>query len=184
MAKRKSGASQNRCPPLIHWSKDPLFEVHSCAQINPKDKSYYSCFIKPQGLWVSIDRGGEGWAQWCRKENFRVADLRYRNAITVRNPRALLCLHTPRALDALTEEYGIDDPSFSSSPPSFRNWTRAINWHAVAEKYPGIIIPSYIGRRRLSLSWYYGWDCASGCIWDASQIIAIKRRRSRYGINT
>jgi hypothetical protein len=23
---------------------------------------------------------------------------------------------------------------------------------------------------RMGLMWYYGWDCASGCIWDTSVI--------------
>lgn len=25
------------------------------------------------------------------------------------------------------------------------------------------------------LIWYYGWDCASGCIWDASTIHQVTR---------
>jgi len=161
---------------------EPLEEAFTCTQEHPDDVSYYSAFIKPQGLWVSIDRDGQGWARWCREANFRVGELVYRNVITLRDPRALLWLRTPRALDALTEDYGIDGNIFNSMPLGhYRNWTRAINWYAVARKYPGVIITPYMWQCRMSLSWYYGWDCASGCIWDASQIIAIKRRRSRYG---
>jgi len=52
-----------------------------------------------------------------------------------------------------------------------------INWPAVAEKYDGIIIAPYIWQRRLSDNpdhfWYYGWDCASGCIWNTEVIEEI-----------
>jgi hypothetical protein len=50
-----------------------------------------------------------------------------------------------------------------------------IEWRKVAERFDGIIIAPYIWQRRLDLesSWYYSWDCASGCIWNASAVREI-----------
>ena len=28
----------------------------------------------------------------------------------------------------------------------------------------------------MELFWYYGWDCASGCIWDPAAVAEIKPR--------
>ena len=30
--------------------------------------------------------------------------------------------------------------------------------------------------RRLDMEtrWYYGWDCASGCVWDASAVQSVE----------
>ena len=42
-------------------------------------------------------------------------------------------------------------------------------WPGVAaEGWAGIEIAPYIWARRLDgpARWYYGWDAASGCIWD------------------
>ena len=49
-----------------------------------------------------------------------------------------------------------------------------IQWAEVASLYDGIEIAPYQFERRLGYhseigkavsDWYYGWDCASGCIW-------------------
>jgi hypothetical protein len=40
-----------------------------------------------------------------------------------------------------------------------------------AEGWDGLEIAPYLHRMRLSsFSWYYTWDCASGCIWNASRV--------------
>ncbi len=46
--------------------------------------------------------------------------------------------------------------------------TYQLEWDKVKDKYQGIIIAPYQWECRLALEtcWYYGWDCASGCIWD------------------
>ena len=58
------------------------------------------------------------------------------------------------------------------------NYSSYINWRKVAKAFDGIIIPEYIYSRRLdgnASDWYYGWDCASGCIWDARAIKTTKK---------
>lgn len=51
---------------------------------------------------------------------------------------------------------------------------RIIEWNWVMGLYKGIIINPYIYERRNKYEWYNGWDCASGCIWDASCIERIE----------
>ena len=41
-----------------------------------------------------------------------------------------------------------------------------IDWKKVASKYDGIEIVPYQPKARMNLLWYYGWDIASGCIWN------------------
>ena len=43
------------------------------------------------------------------------------------------------------------------------------DWAKVASHYDGIEICPYIESRR-NMTWYYGWDVASGCVWNASGI--------------
>ena len=50
------------------------------------------------------------------------------------------------------------------------------NWAPTAAQYAGVIIAPYQWERRLdgdASDWYYGWDCASGCIWNADAIASI-----------
>ena len=47
-----------------------------------------------------------------------------------------------------------------------------IRWEEVKTLWDGIIISPYNWKCRHSPSteWYYGWDCASGCIWNVEAI--------------
>lgn len=47
-----------------------------------------------------------------------------------------------------------------------------IDWPRVAAVYDGIEIPRYIYQCRLErgVIWYYGWDCASGCVWNLDRV--------------
>lgn len=48
-----------------------------------------------------------------------------------------------------------------------------IDWQAVASDHDGIIISPYNWPARHEMIWYYPWDCASGCIWNADAITSI-----------
>lgn len=54
-------------------------------------------------------------------------------------------------------------------------YTRSIDWLRVKTQYGGIEIAPYQWKRRLSSFWYYGWDCASGAIWDRDVLISRQR---------
>lgn len=46
---------------------------------------------------------------------------------------------------------------------------KVIRWPLVASLYDGILIPRYLWSIRFR-NWYYGWDCASGCVWNTDVI--------------
>jgi hypothetical protein len=69
----------------------------------------------------------------------------------------VLHLKTPVEILEFQETYCVAHPIMRSP---------GIDWGRVAEQYHGIVIAPYQWSLRLDLMWYYGWDCASGCIWD------------------
>lgn len=151
-----------RYPQLTHYSKKPLGKARSVRQQrDPSDK--------PTGLWVSDDAeyGGEamGWPHWCESESFALDRLRHRQVVSLAAPERLLWLGSVPEIDDFHREV---------SEPVYRDY-RVIRWDRVAEKWAGIVITPYQWARRLDgpARWYYGWDCASGCIWDASVIASI-----------
>lgn len=150
---------------LSHFSKKPLGEIRSVEQ-KFEDDNYHSAYEKPRGLWVSVD-GEDDWASWCRSESFGIGELRYR--IHVAPEPRLLILPTPFDLDLFTERYGREYRRTSYSDTY-------IDWPAVAADYSGIIIAPYHWSRRMAdhTRWYYGWDCASGCIWNADAIARVE----------
>lgn len=81
------------------------------------------------------------------------------------------CLSEEFDLDTLTHVHEVElDESrilFLRSTGELDDFTR---------EYAGIIITPYQWARRLELSWYYNWDCASGCIWDVSAILGVHLR--------
>lgn len=126
---------------------------------------------KPEGFWFSVQTGEPdwtGWFEWCRAENFRDIDTQKSHRIEV-DPSRMLCVG-PADLRWFNETFGerrrIGDRLLSGT---------FIRWDLVADQFAGIEISPYAWDLRDSdLRWYYGWDCASGCIWDTSIIKSIE----------
>lgn len=145
---------------LKHFSAQPI------PQIIPKYHTENNGVHKPTGFWVSV---GDSWKQWCESEDWGLDGLRYEYTVRLKKDANILYISTPKQIDDFTKEY-----SFVPYP-NIKDYL-SINWEAVYDKYQGIIIAPYIHERRLTshTHWYYGWDCASGCIWDTSAIEYIK----------
>ena len=118
--------------------------------------------LKPVGLWYGID---DEWLEWCKgnmEDWVRPNDFE----IEIRESRICL-LDTYAKITAFshgyrTKQYGITQ----------------IDWEGVTKNYSGIEINPYDCydlRFHLDFMWYYGWDCASGCIWDLSVIEEVKK---------
>lgn len=139
---------------FYHYSEEPL------ADLNPytPEKFYISGPGKPHGFWVSVE---DDWERWCREEHYHLERLRYRTQIILAEDAEILYITTAEELDEFTDKYRKEKHIVS---------TDEIDWNRVREEYQGIVIAPYIWSRRLSLMWYYTWDCASGCIWDVSII--------------
>lgn len=146
---------------LIHYSNQALKSVRSVTQ-EPQGMNVRG--DKPKGLWVSV-QGDDDWYSWCQSESYGIGKLAYHVVLC---PDAnVLRIGTAQELDEFTEQFGIE-----------KSWTVDIDWISVANKYQGILIAPYIWQRRLegkASRWYYGWDCASGCIWDASAVSEVRR---------
>lgn len=143
-----------------HYSREPLLSVQSKSQIDEPDR-------KPRGLWISVP-GNDDWPSWCRDEGFRLGALSNCATITLHECAKVLHIRSARELDDFHEAYSV--------------WAREawkcdlISWAGVAQDYQGVVIAPYQWSHRLYgpvSRWYYGWDCASGCIWDADAIASI-----------
>jgi hypothetical protein len=123
--------------------------------------------MKPKGLWVSVD-GPDDWLSWCRQEHFAESTFKYRHVVTLFPEAHVLLLEDEDALDRFSKEFVQGDGRLSSF---------SLDWVAVTKRWQGILIPRYLWSRRHddACSWYYGWDCASGCIWDAAAIQSVTR---------
>jgi len=144
---------------LIHYSAKPLLAVQSAKQGPPTDK--------PNGLWVPVE-GTDDWKAWCESESFSLDRMACAHELFLITEASVLRICTARQLDAFTSRYRYREE------PMFRRHRLqpSIDWSQVAARYEGIIIAPYLWERRLDdrTFWYYSWDCASGCIWNAGAV--------------
>jgi len=109
---------------------------------------------KPIGFWYSV---GCDWERWCATEEPDWLKGRFAHEVILDSEK-MLYLRTPEDIDLFDEKYKFKDDNI-------RGWT--LDWARVATEYDGIEIAPYQWERRLErhCTWYYSWDCASGCIW-------------------
>lgn len=155
-------------PALTHYSSGPVSHVYSVAQ-SPVPQ------FKPNGLWVSVNDGGRSWPAYLEAEAAWAAyRLRFVHSVRPAAAARILVLASLADFDAFAAQYGIRLPS---APPDFYHY---VDWARVAADYQGIVIAPYRYDRRYERGlWYWGWDCASGCIWDADAVAAITVRASK-----
>ena len=158
---------------LVHYSAEPLVfdqrEYRGGIDLN-----------KPDGLWVSV-QGEYDWPSWCTKEGFRLRALRYQAVVTPKAWDRILIVDNSASLHLLQRRF---PPGVH---PERSHWFDARpSWDVVAESYSGIVIAPYQGSCRMSgdTQWYYGWDCASGCIWDTNDIKVSESVLSEYAYQT
>lgn len=149
-----------------HWSDEPLGDLF------PREQGTLPYF-KPKGLWLSVD-GADDWPAFCKKKVFRLDDFRHRAVVTLRPDANLIVLEDSPAMKGFTDLYQTPLPGVPEWAVMDRMF---IDWQAVAEDFDGIVIPTYLWGQRFdrSTGWYYGWDCASGCIWQPRAIADIHR---------
>lgn len=115
---------------------------------------------KPSGLWYAC---GFEWISWVLGEMPGWA-RNHVYALTV-DKRSMVRLRSVEAIDAFDDEFYV-----------LKYNTHYIDWKLVAKEFTGIEICPYQYDRRFdgpASSWYYGWDVASGCIWDPDIITAV-----------
>jgi len=140
---------------FIHYSNKHIHHIHSVQQDNLLG-------FKPRGLWFTTTEG-DNWKAWCESENFSVGNLTHATQITFKRLAKVLRLSGMKAIDTFTDRYGM---------AGHNGYRMQIDWIHVANDYGAIVIAPYCWRRRNTIHtfWYYPWDCASGCVWDAAVI--------------
>jgi len=123
---------------------------------------------KPKGLWVSVD-GELDWVEWCTAEDFGDPTKQYRYRVILKDYANILVIDTMSKLLEFTDEFR------SKQKHNFydeSSWY--LSWKNVAMQYDGIVISPYQRDARFSnnTTWYHGWDCASGCIWNPRKVIS------------
>lgn len=131
---------------------------------------------KPVGFWIS-PQGEDDWAEWCLRESGNLGEWRYR--VTLDPFAQLLWINDAPGLIAFHNTYAVEtefDRKYTRKIyGAGNNQPWPIDWEKVAADYDGLIIVPYIwSQRLLGPQWYYGWDCASGCIWNASSVLAVE----------
>ena len=134
-----------------------------------------SSYKKPRGCWITDD-SEYCWRSWCIGENFSRESLTHKHEVVL-DESNILILRSAVALDDFTQEFAVEKYWGPDNDPR-RLCDLCIDWREVAKRYTGLIITPYQQSRRLRLaggySWYYSWDCASGCIWTAAAIKDIR----------
>lgn len=161
---------------LVHFSPEPVAAPRSTDYATQSvDPNYF----KPRGLWVSDEdeyENGQSWLSWSKAERFRLDHFKHAYEVTVTDePGAILYLRSVEEIDQFTQTYGIKldyERKIDDELPMFRNRFSYCDWPRLATVFKGLIITPYQWERRLDggANWYYTWDCASGCIWDATAI--------------
>jgi hypothetical protein len=133
---------------------------------------------KPQGLWVSA-AGKDDWLSWCRGEQFCLDRLAHRTEVSLADDARVLWVRSKSAFGAFHDQYGTEVWLSKCS----RVGIPVIDWRLVARDYHGVVIAPYRWEARISdARWYYGWDCASGCIWDPAAIARLQPSEVSDGV--
>lgn len=170
---------------LYHYSEKLLKELRQDYHDLARSRMNY--FHKPFGLWLSVEdyEDDENWKTWCEKEEFALEGLKYKYLIELKKRAKILHLSTTRELEEFSLKYKGNDPfnyerfasQFTKNP-----YIYIIDWELLSKECDGIIIAPYNWdcRLRNPTSWYYGWDCASGCIWNIDAIKSITLLKGEF----
>lgn len=171
---------------LIHYSPSIIQKLEKRAYYETMQFNPTSAFGKPCGLWVSCEPG-HTWEKWCIDNDFRLEHLSYRYRVRLKRKANVLRIKTAKELVDFTEKYKycpiksalpglVNERGFDFHKHSLESGM-AIRWDIIMKEYSGILIAPFQTRAtscffRLGhgVTWYHGWDCASGCIWDISAI--------------
>ena len=148
----------------VHMSKTPI----ALRNVSISQKTD----MKPKGLWYGF---GNAWLEWVRSE---MPDWEGNHIYHVIFPDSKNMLKIKNVLEIMefTKEYSITNDKLRDyfgdglAQAYGIHQTMYIDWEKVSKKYEGIEIYPYLYNARNQLMWYYGWDVASGCVWNFSNV--------------
>lgn len=130
-------------------NSDKIFQLTNLVS---SQKNHYG--FKPKGLWLGL---GDNWLQYIKDNDMTDWITEYCSAFSIKLGSNILTLKDKEDYVNFTKRYAKNSSN--------------IKWEVVAKKYDGII--AYAPRRFAfdrSLSWTYGWDITSACIWNSEGI--------------
>lgn len=171
---------------MRRWKKLRRTHITHISDFKLEDFSVQKTEMKPHGLWYGFN---ESWMDWCSGEMSHWLQPYIYEILT--DDSKILRITNEQEMEAFENEYhdvpdhvrniyevangkkwrSIDDSDM------YRFGRRSVNfiaWGRVAEKYGALEVVPYIWEKRLESMWYYGWDCASGCIWSKDVITDVK----------
>lgn len=147
-------------PTLKHYAREPHLRFDRRYNYGSRRGDF-----KPAGFWVSV-QGGDDWREWCTSENYHTDLLANEHDVILTPEANILLLDTLASVESLATRF----PRFDSGQ-MFEDYP---NWRQIAAEYDGLIIAPYQWGARWDVSWYYSWDCASGCIWNLDAIASVE----------
>ena len=129
---------------------------------------------KPHGLWYECQDGSAtSWKDFCSYE--MSSGYKYDQTYNIfLNHHEILFIPDEHHFEKFYEMYKANPPY---DPDGSKGFDKMIDWPKVAEHYAGIEICPYLSSKRNDEDsfWYYGWDVASGCIWDPKGIKNLEK---------
>lgn len=153
---------------LMHYTAEPL--VFDRTRQYEQREPYTYC--KPEGFWVSVP-GEDDWPSWCNGEEFCLDSLAFAHRVTLNPDANILRIEDGEGLVRFHVKHRVETDYERRNSDLYKRKHWPINWPDVAKRYDGLIIAPYQGWLRFDALWYYGWDCASGCIWNLDAIESV-----------
>ena len=134
--------------------------------LNPSRRYTLDRADKPSGLWIS-PATEDGWRAWREGKECGIPETEYVYRVDL-SPDANLLVVKPHEISRLHQRF--PRRRMDKIMPFYPYDEDHPSWETITEQFDGVLIPRYSWDHRLSVNWYYGWDCASGCIWNLRAI--------------
>lgn len=150
---------------LINLGVDDNTRLHltHASEIKKMDTKQKPEGPKPRGLWYAV---GFGWLDFTTNDftSFYEEKEVYAFEISLNGLNVLRITNYDELLK-------FEDVYLAPNENEYMKGRKFdVDWSKVAEHYDGIEIAPYIYKARMGHFWYYGWDVASGCIWNTSKL--------------
>ncbi len=178
---------------LFHYSERPIEKLIRSNVYLDSDifmesndlKEKIRVASKPYGFWISIEdyEDDQTWDSWCRDQKFCLYRLICKHKIKLNESANILWINNKEDLINFSLKYDGNDKIIPGEQIKkyIKNYIHEkliifIDWKETIQNYDGIFIAPYQRSHRLptSTSWYSGWDCSSGCIWNTNSIESIE----------
>lgn len=133
-------------------------------------------------LWYQV---GDGWEQWAAGNS--EGWLHEVRTVLAVDPTRLLQIHTAQECGDFQKRYTARHLPQMQVLGSYL-LGRSINWPAVMAEYDGLELTGFTydwgigwgaGTHGTGSEWCYGWDCASGVVWNAADSVRVLRHEDR-----